>query len=170
MSEARFTEPEALLVRFSGILAALGVLPFALVMGGMLLIAPDRGLFFGILAAVFLVPTLLMIAASFDRRPLLAIEPGGVRLVCAGDILLGYDEIQVWAEKSTNLRNAYWIFSLQCRPRRHLEISWWTWLRFVRVNTLIGGDLYLDQRFISIHPKELTALTQARIDQVAAEG
>lgn len=168
MSDGLSVGPETLSVRFNGIVAALGVLPFALAMGGLALLAPELGVLFGIPSAVFAFPMLLMIGASFDRRPLMVIEPGGVRLACAGGILLGYDEIEVWAEKIRPTHDAYWTFSLQCRPRLHLDISWWTWLRFVRVNTLTGGDLYLDSRFINAQPQELAALIQARIDALAA--
>jgi hypothetical protein len=165
-----FVEHEVVPVRFNGIVAGCVLLLIAPLFGGMVLLAPSLGIFFGILFAGFAVPALLMIGASFDTRPLLVVEPGGVRLPCAGDILLGYDEIEVWAEKIRDRHDAYWTFSLQRRPRLHLDIPWWTWLRFVRVNTLTDGDLHLESRFITVQPQMLAALIQERIDRATAAG
>lgn len=158
-----------LAVRFSGVFFGLGLSPFVLFLGGLAWFFPPIQALAGIACAGFGTAMLLMIGGSFDRRPLLVVEPEGVRLPCAGNVLLGYDEIDVWAERwGTGSSGRYWTFSLQGRPRRFLELSWWAWLRFVRVNTLINGDIFLDARLINIDPEKLAALIQARIDRAAA--
>lgn len=115
--------------------------------------------------------SLFYLLASFDRRPLMIVAPEGVYLPVVGNVFLRYDEIEVWAER-VRLRGEgegrYDVFALQGRPRVYLELGWWAWLRTVRANTLLDGDLCFDERFIDINAKKLAAAIQARIDRAAA--
>lgn len=167
MNGLRATASDVVPVRFSGVRTGLGLLPWVVVLGGFLLFFWPIPMLGGIVVAGFAVAALLLIAGSFDRRPLLVVEPEGVRLPCAGNVLLGYDEIEVWAEEYKSRNDRYWTFSLQRRPRLFLELSWWARLRFVRVNKLVEGDIVLDSRILSIHPRDLAALIQERIDRAA---
>jgi len=114
---------------------------------------------------------LFYLLATFDRRPLMIVAPEGIYLPVAGDAFFRYDEIEVWAERVRLRREGegrYDVFSLQGRPRVYLELGWWGWLREVRANTLLDGDLCFDERYIDINAGKLAAEIQARIDRATA--
>lgn len=113
---------------------------------------------------------LFLIVATFaGSKPILIVTPEGIQLPIAGDVFIAYDCVEVWADPMQagwihpkSLRPDPWTFSLQQRPRTQIDIPWWTWIWMARANTLIGGDLLLDERFISMDARDLVAVIEAR--------
>jgi len=92
---------------------------------------------------------LFRLLAMIDRRPLLVVEPQGVRLPCAGGAFFAAADIDaVWVEEVGTRRNRSRFLCIQFRPRSHIDLSLWAWLRGVRANTLLQGDICFDEALV----------------------
>lgn len=161
---------ERIELRYNGILAGCSSLLFLPVLWfGIALYPHPLSWFVWLPASIALAIGAFFFLASFETRPLLIAAPEGIYLPCVGNLFFRYDEVEVWVERvKPHMKAPYYIFSLQGRPRCHLELSRWAWLRGVRVNTLLDGDFRLDGRFFLPHVEIIAPEIQARIDRAAA--
>ena len=114
----------------------------------------------------FLVATLLgglIFSVQRPDRPrpaYLVVTDEGLHLPIAEHLFLPTDQIDViWLSKmSTWGGRRRLILCIQCRPRRQIDVPWYTIIRGVRTNTLLQGDIAIDLQAFGI---DLTSLTEA---------
>jgi len=143
---AKHRRPSLVIVRYSKWSLLPFVFPGALLwMLGITLIATGAGVLVYV-AAIFILPFLMIaFARTLDRRPLMTITPDGITLHVAGEIFLKHDEMDFWVEERRAHHQRWATFSIQGKPRSHLDIGFWARVNQIKANTLLDGDLCFDE-------------------------
>lgn len=134
------------------------VLPFLLLA---VLIVPGWPVEIRFLVATLLGGLIFSVQRPDGPRPAyLVVTDEGLYLPIAEHLFLPTDQIDgIWLSKwSTWGGRRRRILCVQCRPRRQINVPWWTILRGVRTNTLFQGDIAIDLQAFRI---DLTSLTEA---------
>jgi hypothetical protein len=88
---------------------------------------------------------MIAFARTLDRRPLMTITPDGLILHVADEVFLKHDEMDFWVEERRANHQRWSTFSIQGKPRVHLDIGFWARVNQIKANTLLDGDLCLDE-------------------------
>ena len=108
--------------------------------------------------AIFTLPFLLIaFARTLDRRPLMTIMPDGITLHVADQVFLKHDELDFWVEDRRAQRQRWSTFSIQGKPRLQLDIGFWARVNQIKANTLLDGDLCLDESLLDCSAKDIAA-------------
>lgn len=139
------------------------VLPFLLLA---VLPVPDWPVEIRFLIATLLGGLIFSVQRPDGPRPAyLVVADGGLHLPVAEHLFLPTDQIDgIWLSKTSTWGGGRrLILCVQCRPRRQIDVPWWTILRGVRTNTLFQGDIAIDLQAFRIDSTSLTEAIEKRL-------
>ena len=124
---------------------------------GSTLIATGAGVLVYV-AAILMLPFLMIaLVRTLDRRPLMTITPDGITLHVADEVFLKHGEMDFWVEERRANHRRWSTFSIQGKPRARLDVGFWARVNGIKANTLLDGDLCLDETFLDCGANDIAA-------------